>query len=39
MLRPYQESCLDAILKNYMEGTYQQLAVLSTGTGKTVIAA
>ena len=39
MLRPYQERCLDAILKNYMEGTAQQLAVLATGTGKTVIAA
>lgn len=39
MLRPYQEACLDAVLKNYMEGIYQQLAVLATGTGKTVIAA
>src|ERR1700686_3547059 len=39
MLRPYQEECLDAILKNYTEGTHQQLAVLATGTGKTVIAA
>src|SRR5260221_10415400 len=36
MLRDYQNACLDAILKNYMEGTRQQLCVLSTGLGKTV---
>src|SRR6202051_108961 len=39
MLRPYQEACLDSILKHYQEGVHQQLAVLATGTGKTVIAA
>jgi superfamily II DNA or RNA helicase len=39
MLRPYQEACLDAVLKEYMAGTRQMLAVLATGTGKTVIAA
>lgn len=39
MLRPYQEDCLDAVLREYTAGVYQQLAVLATGAGKTVIAA
>ena len=37
MLRPYQEEQLDAVLKNYIEGTTQQLVMASTGTGKTVL--
>ena len=36
MLRDYQNECLDAILKNYVDGVRQQLCVLSTGLGKTV---
>ena len=39
MLRPYQRECLDAILREYKAGCRQQLCVLSTGTGKTHIAA
>lgn len=38
-LRPYQQECLDAILRDYQAGTRQLLCVLSTGTGKTHIAA
>jgi len=38
-LRPYQQECLDSILHEYMAGCRHQLCVLSTGTGKTHIAA
>ena len=37
MLRPYQQEQLDSVLKNYVEGTRQQLMVAATGTGKTVL--
>jgi superfamily II DNA or RNA helicase len=37
MLRPYQEEQLDAVLKNYIEGTTQKLVMAATGTGKTVL--
>jgi ATP-dependent helicase IRC3 len=37
MLRPYQQEQLDSVLKNYVEGTTQQLLVAATGTGKTVL--
>jgi ATP-dependent helicase IRC3 len=37
MLRPYQNDQLNAVLKNYIEGTTQQLLVAATGTGKTVL--
>ncbi len=37
MLRPYQEEQLDSVLKNYTEGTTQQLLMAATGTGKTVL--
>lgn len=36
-LRPYQQEQLDSVLKNYVEGTRQQLMVAATGTGKTVL--
>lgn len=39
MLRPYQEEALKAVVENYKEGIRQQLLVLATGLGKTVIAA
>src|ERR1019366_6288514 len=39
MLRPYQQECLDSILREYMAGCRQQLCVLATGCGKTHIAA
>lgn len=38
-LRPYQQECLDAILREYQAGTRQLLCVLATGCGKTHIAA
>lgn len=37
MLRPYQNATLDATENNLMLGVHRQLAVLATGTGKTVI--
>ena len=37
MLRYYQEEALDAVLKNYAEGVTQQLLVMCTGSGKTVV--
>jgi superfamily II DNA or RNA helicase len=38
-LRPYQEAALQAVVENLQAGIRQQALVLSTGTGKTVIAA
>jgi len=38
-LRPYQQECLDSILREYMAGCRHQLCVLATGCGKTHIAA
>lgn len=38
-LRPYQEDCLRRSLESYQGGVNRQLAVLSTGLGKTAIAA
>jgi len=35
--RTYQEECLGSIVKHYLEGVYQQLVVMATGTGKTVV--
>lgn len=37
MLRKYQQDCLDSILSHYEAGVYQQLVVMATGTGKTVV--
>jgi len=39
MLRSYQEEALQAVVTNLKEGVRQQMLVLATGTGKTVIAA
>ena len=39
MLRPYQTSCLEAILHEYVAGCRHQLVILATGAGKTLIAA
>jgi ATP-dependent helicase IRC3 len=36
-LRAYQEECIQAILNAYSKGKNQQLIVLPTGSGKTVI--
>ena len=36
-LRPYQKEALDAVVQNLNAGIRQQLLVLATGTGKTVI--
>ena len=38
-LRPYQEEALQAVVDNLCAGIRQQLLVLATGLGKTVIAA
>lgn len=38
-LRPYQEEALQAVVDNLCAGVRQQLLVLATGLGKTVIAA
>ena len=38
-LRPYQEECLQAVVKGLQEGVRHQALVLFTGAGKTVIAA
>lgn len=35
--RIYQEQCLSSVLEAYLAGVYQQLIVMATGTGKTVI--
>lgn len=37
--RPRQDECLEAIRNEYLAGTYQQLVVAATGTGKAVIIA
>ena len=39
MLRPYQEEAIQAVVDNLCAGVRQQLLVLATGLGKTVIAA
>jgi len=39
MLRPYQEEAIKAVVENLKAGIRQQLLVLATGLGKTVIAA
>ncbi len=39
MLRDYQNNCLANILREYVAGCRQQLCVLATGVGKTLIAA
>lgn len=36
-LRPYQEECLQSILKSFQKGINRQLCSLPTGSGKTVI--
>ena len=36
-LRPYQIECLEAIQSNHNQGKNRQIAVLPTGSGKTVI--
>lgn len=36
-LRPYQEECIEAINKHFLDGNKRQLVVLPTGSGKTVI--
>ena len=36
-LRPYQHECLDAIVQALDRDVRRQLAVLPTGTGKTII--
>lgn len=36
-LRPYQDATLDSVGTHLMQGVHRQLAVLATGTGKTVI--
>lgn len=36
-LRPRQNEAINAVVTNYLEGIYQQLIVMATGTGKTVI--
>ena len=36
-LRPYQEAARDAVIKEWDSGTLQTLAVLPTGTGKTIV--
>lgn len=38
-LRDYQEECLTTVLNEYHAGTYRQLVVLPTGSGKTVLMA
>lgn len=38
MLRPYQKDALAAIKKTYQDGIGQQVIVMATGLGKTVIA-
>lgn len=39
MLRPYQTEALAAVKKSYLVGLHQQVLVLATGLGKTVLAA
>ena len=36
-LRPRQTEAIDAVVQSYLDGIYQQLIVMATGTGKTVI--
>ena len=36
-LRPYQRECVDAVLDEWDQGNRRTLAVLPTGTGKTII--